>query len=105
LDLPLEGNMTLSVSSNIFYSDNSWLGSVRRKWAHNNNWVVECTVNLNSVPFLVTGLLSGVFSEPNNSGRLDLFHNSEFLQSLQGEALPCRFIDAEGPLVHLGVFA
>jgi hypothetical protein len=52
LHLPLEGGVTEGVSVDVFDSKDSWVWTVRGQWAHNNNWVVESAVDLNSVPDL-----------------------------------------------------
>jgi hypothetical protein len=74
--------MSLGVSVDVSDSDDSWLSTVRGQWAHNNNWVVESAVDLNSVPFLSVGLSSGMFTEPNSRIALDLLLDTELLKRL-----------------------
>jgi len=104
LHLPLEGDMTLSVSVDVSDSDDSWLSTVRGQWAHDNNWVVESAVDLNSVPLVTVSLSSGMLTEPDRSSALDSLHDSEFLQCSQGEHHPLRFINSESPLVSLSIY-
>jgi hypothetical protein len=84
LHLPLECHVADRVSSNIFDSNHSGMWSSGGQGSHDNNWVVESTVDRDSVPDLSVGLIDSDTSEPDSCIATDLFLDSVEVQVTGG---------------------